>query len=217
MPRVISVDRRRNGIVDLSVRRRAGVKGFQFKASSNWDGAFTLFESVPNHGFKSATCPEAAYGYGRYDHVVRFLFNPTDYTVGVPAVRDDTPFYILAAPINDDGSVGPNEAIHVILPYNSAPNRSFVMAGTAPSGANLAASIEVQLPQNCNDFDISNDGAANLYVAFERPGAEYLVQPTSTAFKSFEQAFTNVNQVFLRGAGGSTTVSIAFTIRNNPL
>lgn len=199
------------------MRRRPGVRAFRFKAATNWDaGAFTAFQDVPTYGIRSASVPDSSYGVGRFDHAHRFLFNPADYSVAVPAVVDDAPIYVRVAPIDDAGVVGADEAIHVILPYNSAPNRPFVMQGTVPIGAALANSLEVQLPMSCNDFDFSNDGAADLFVAFERPGGEYRVQPASTAFKSFEQTFTAVNQIFVRGAGGTTTVSIAFTIRNNP-
>jgi hypothetical protein len=215
MPRSISVSRRRANLVDLTVRRRPGVRAFQFKAAANFDAAFTLFETVPNVGVRNGP-PDIGPDAACFKDQVRFLFNPDLYTATAPGCVDANPFFILIAPVSDAGVVGSDEAMHLLLPYSSAPNRPVVLQGNIPSGAGLANSIEIQLPMQCNDFDIQNDGGADLYVAFERPGFEYRVQPVTTAFKTFEQTYTSVSQLFLRGAGGATVMSATFTLRNNP-
>jgi hypothetical protein len=216
MPRALSITRRRAGLVDLSVPLNPAAVAFQFKAATNWDGAFTVFATVPNTGTRSVSVPDSSYGVDRFFSQCRFLFNPNDYTTVNAAVVDTSPFYITVAPVAPGGGIGTASAIHVVMPYNTTPNRTFVLQGTVPAGAAQVNSLEIQLPQTCNDFQFDNDGAADLFVSFERPGAEYRVQPASTDFKSFAQTFTNISQVFLRGAGGTTTMSAVFTYRNNP-
>lgn len=223
MPRSISVVRRRAGVVDLTVRRRPGKIGFRFSAASNFDKAFTNFQDVLNHGYRSPTAPELGAIGSQFKDEVRFLFNPADYTPTVPHVRDTTPFFIRISAMNPDGSFDPPEAMHVILPYSSDPHRSMLLAGTVPTGFNIHDSVEIQLPMQCNDWEIQNDGGADAYLAWERgptgsTGApEFRLQPVTTAFKNVEQIYTSVSQVFIRGAGGTTVISAIFTLRNNPV
>ncbi len=217
MARTISIVRRRPNIVDLQVPLRTNVSGFRFKAAANWDsGSFTAFQDVPNAGFRSATVADPALGTSKYSQFCRFIFNPADYTTGVPAVVDNAPIFIRLAPLDLSGNPGSDEAIHVIMPYNSIGNRSFVLRGTVPAGVAQTNALEIQLPFSCNDFDIQNDGAADLFASWENPGGEYRILPVSSDFRSLNMTFTTISQIFVRGAGGTTTMSAIFTVRNNP-
>ena len=217
MPRSISIVRRKANLVDLTIRRRTGITGFRFGASPNFDAAFVAFATVPNYGIKSPSVPDVAAGYvgSQFRDQMRFLFDPADYVATAPALVDTDPFYLRVESQNPDGTFNAPEAMHLVLPASSNPNRPFIIRGTVPNLASLALSIEIQLPMQCNDFDIQNDGAAPLFLAFEPTGAEYQVLPVSAAFRAFEQYVTSVSQVFLRGAGGSTIISSAWTLRNN--
>lgn len=223
MPRSISVVRRRTGLVDLTVRQRPGKIGFRFGAAANFDVAFTTFQVVPNHGFKTPDIPDSdavgAIG-SQFRDQVRFLFNPGFYTASVAAVRDDKPWFIRLEAQNPDGTFDAPEAMHMIMPFGSTPLRAVQLSGTVPSGADLTASLEIQLPMLCDDFEIQNDGAADMYVAFERGavvGPEYRVPPLSAQFMNLSKTLTNVSQVFMRGNGGTTTISAIFTAKNNPI
>jgi len=219
MPRSISIVRRRANLIDLRVEKRPDIIGFRFSAASNFDVAFSAFETVPNGGlqkFAAGTVIPPLPG-NQHKGWVRFLFDPDEYTATVAAVKDDTPFFVRLESQNPDGSFNAAEAMHLIQPYNPAPHRGVQLFGTAPSGASLANSLEIQLPMQCNDFEISNDGAADLYVALERPGTEFRVQPATSIFRSFEQIYTTASQIFIRGAGGTTTLNAIFTVRNNPV
>jgi hypothetical protein len=217
MPRSISIVRRKANLVDLTIRKRAGITGFRFGAAVNFDAAFTTFITVPNYGLKSPSVPDVGYVGDQFRDMVRFLFDPSDYVATAPALVDGAPFYLRVESRNPNGSFNPPEAMHLVLPPPVQPNRSFLIRGTVPAGASLANSLEIQLPTQCNDFEIQNDGGAPLFVAFEPTGAEYQVIPVTTAFRSFEQFTTSVSQVFLRGAGGSTTMSSVWTQRNNEM
>jgi len=224
MPRSISVTRRRLNLVDLSIRLRDGVVGFEFAAAVNFDTAFALFETVPNGGlqvldtatYRSVDVPVPG---SQHRGVCRFVFDPDMYTIAVPAVADSVPFFIQVTPVLASGAPGTAEAMHLIMPYNPVPFRAIVLHGTVPAGADITASLEIQLPMQCNDFQISNDGGNNLYVAYDRFGAEFGIQPVTTIFKTMEQRTTSVTQIFVRGenGGGGTEMNATFTLRNNPL
>lgn len=219
MPRSISVVRRRVGVVDLTVRLRANVTGFRFSAASNFDGAFTAFQTVPNAGLRSASITDAQAGRSigsQFRDECRFVFNPSDYTSGVAAVRDDTPWFIRLEPRNPDGSFGTAEAMHMIMPYSSGPKRAVMLSGTVPAGADLSASLEIQLPMQCNDWIIRNTGGALMYVAFERgavAGPEFALEPAPTSFLDYGRVYTVVTQLFIRGNGGTTTMTSTFSER----
>jgi hypothetical protein len=218
MARSISIYRRKPNIVDLLVRKRAGKIGFRFSAAANWDSAvFTAFATVPNQGLKSKNVQQVGSVGSQFKDHVRFLFDPDDYTATVAAVDDSKIFYIRLEAQNPDGSFDAAEAIHVVLTPPVQPNRPFILRGLVPSGASLANSLELQLPYQFNDWEIQNDGGADAYVAFDPTGAEYRVQPASTNFRSFEQFVTSISQIFMRGAGGATTISAIFTQRNNEM
>lgn len=219
MTRSISVYRRKPGLVDLLVRRRTGKTGFRFSASANFDAAFTNFAVVPNHGIKSPSVPDVhAAGVGsQFRDQTRFVFDPADYTATAAALVDTNPFFLRIEPRNPDGTFGSPEAMHLIMPPPVEPNRAISLRGTIPSGATLANSLEIQLPGQCNDFDILNDGATIMFAAFHPTGGEYQIDPVSTSFRAFEQFTTSISQIFLRGSGGTTTASMVFTLRNNGL
>jgi hypothetical protein len=227
MPRTFSVARRRTNLVDITVPRRDNIIGFRFSASSNFDAAFTNFQVVPNDGVRTLRAPAA--GGPRTPDIsmpgnqrnrrnnARFVFDPDEYTAGVPVVRDDTPFFVRLESQNPNGTFNAAEAMQLVQPYSSAPHRPVQLFGIVPAGAALANSLEIQLPYQCQDFEITNNGAAILYVAFERPGYEYQLQPQTTIFDKFEQIVTSVSQIFVRGAGGPTTMSAIFTLRNESM
>ena len=219
MARSISIVRRKTDLVDLTVRRRDGITGFRFSAATNFDTAFTAFATVPNQGIVSPSVPQAAVvsAGSQFRGLVRFVFDPADYVATAAALVDSNPFFLRIESRNPDGSFNAPEAMHLVLPATPGPasNRVFNLRGTVPSGAALANSLEIQLPMQCTDFEIQNDGASILFIAFEPTGGEYQLSPVASVFRSFSQVRSSVSQVFLRGSGGTTTISSVWTLRNN--
>jgi len=217
MSRSISVYRRKDNLVDLLVRNRAGKTGFRFGAASNFDAAFSTFAVVPSYGLKSPSVPEIYAGSvgGQFRDQARFIFNPADYVATAPALVDINPFFLRIEARNPNGTFDTPEAMHLILPPPIEPRRAVNLRGTIPAGVSLANSLEIQLPGQCNDFSIMNDGTSNMFVAFHPTGGEYQVFPVSGEFTTFEQYLTAISQIFARGAGGTTTVSMNFTLKND--
>jgi len=209
MPRSLSLARRRTNLVDLSLQARAGVASYNFYSSTNFDIATVLFANVPSYGKISATAVNTSYGDGNYRNITRFLFNPTDYTID-----DSKPFWVQIEQIAVDGTVGPLEALHLILPYSSQPNRAVILAGGAPAGATIANSLELQLPLQCNDIRVQVDGITDLMLGFEPGGTEQRVPSLQNEFTTYEKILDSISQIFVRGNGGATTFSASLALKN---
>lgn len=228
MPRSISIVRRKPNLIDLTVRRRTDVTGFRFSSASNFDAAFTAFQTVSNDGMivGNPNTPEQfqrlqnGYVGSQYRDHCRFLFDPAAYTGARPEIRDDVPWFVRLEPRNPDGSFGTAEAMHMVMPPSTAPMRPIQLSGTVPQGAALVNSLEIQLPGQCYDWEIENEGANVLMIAFERGGVsgpEYELQPMTSIFRSLKMNVMAASQIFLRGVGGPTAVSIICALRNNPI
>jgi hypothetical protein len=192
MAKTISVYRRRADLVDLWVAQRDGIRAFTFKAASNFDVGAVAFQTVPRDGFRSPNAFDAGPSEG-FRGRTRFTFKPADY-----GLDDTKPLWLKIAPVAADGSVGPDEAYHMLLPYSSQPRRPVVLNGTAPAGATVADSLELNLPQQCQNLELQNNGGSDLFVAFERGGAEFVVKPF-TAGLNLSMVYPCFSQLFVRG------------------
>jgi hypothetical protein len=211
MARSLSLVRRRANLVDLTLQARAGVAAYQFFSSTNFDVAFTQFETVPAYGKASKTVLNTSYTDGNYRNQTRFVFDPADY-----ALNDSAPIWIQIKQVSTSGVVGPFEARHLVLPYSSQPNRPLVISGLAPSAIDISGSMELQLPMQCNNMRVQVDGANDLYLAFESSGPEQRVPSLASEFTDVMKTFESFYQIFVRGGGASTAFSLTAALRNNP-
>jgi hypothetical protein len=207
--RTISTYRRRPGLIDIHWPARVNVYGYILKAASNFDATFNPFATGPTTGWASRSIHNQAMDSGAFRGRTRVIFNPADYTLD-----DAKPLWLRIATVNLAGVVGADESIHLILPYNAQPNRPVVIHGTVAAAADLTTSLEINLPQQCTNPTIQNDGANDLYVAFELGGSEFRVPPLSTEFTNFYSMTEAFHQLFLRGSGGATTISANLVLRN---
>ena len=213
MARTLSIIRRKPNLVDLTTPRRSGVIGFRFSFATNFDAPFTPFQVVRNQGMKvlrppvsgGPRTPDVSSGKQR-KNFVGFIFDPTEY-----GITDTAPFFIRVEPETSPGVFGAAEAIHLILPYSSTPDRPIVLSGTVPAGATLANSLEIQLPYQCNNWEIDNIGINYLCFASNPLGDEFSI-PTGAIF---EQTYSPVSQIFIRGVGGATTLTSVFTLQSS--
>lgn len=208
MAKTISVYRRRTDLVDLWVAQRDGVRAFTFKVSANFDIAPVAVQVVPRDGFRSPNAFDAGPSEG-FRGRTRFIFKPSDY-----GLDDAKPMWMRIAPIAADGTVGADEAFHVILSYSSQPRRPVVLNGTAPTGATVDDSLELNLPAQCQNLELQNNGAQDLYVAFERGGAEYRIAPLSTGFTNLSLVFPAFSQLFVRGNGAPVAFGAVMSLRD---
>lgn len=207
MAKTISVYRRRTDLVDLWVAQRDGVRAFTFKAATNFDAGAVAFQTVPRDGFRSPNAFDAGPSEG-FRGRTRFTFKPSDY-----GLDDTKPLWLKIAPVATDGTVGADEAFHMVLPYSSQSRRPVVLNGNAPNGATVADSLEINLPQQCQNLELQNNGAQDLHVAFERGGAEYVVKPY-TAGLNLTTVYPCFSQLFVRGSGAVVAFAAVMSLRD---
>jgi hypothetical protein len=208
MAKTISVYRRRADLVDLWVAQRDNVRAFVFKYAANFDVGAAAFQTVPRDGFRSPGAFDAGVSEA-FRGRCRFTFKPADY-----GIDDTKPMWLRIAPVATDGSVGADEAFHLVLPYSSQPRRAVVVSGSAAAGADVSASTELNLPMQCQNLELQNNGAADLFVAFEKGGAEYQVEPLSTGFTNLSMVYPCFSQLFVRGSGGAVGFSAVMSLRD---
>lgn len=211
MAKSLSVYRRRVGLVDLFLVSRTGAKSYLFKAATNFDAAAVAFQSVPQDGFRSPNAFDSGPSEG-FRGRTRFTFAPADY-----GLDDTKPIWIKIQQVNVDGTVSADEAFHLIPPYNPQGRKAVVLAGNAPNGASIAASLELQLPHQMQGLELQNNGSNDLYVAFEPGGPEFKVPPLTTGFTNLSVNYPTVSQLFVRGNGGAVAFAAVMSDRNEAL
>ena len=211
MARSFSLLKRRPGYVDLGIPTRAGIGSYQFFAVSNFDGTPVQFDTVPLTGKASASVPEVPVAPQAFRNYTRFVFNPADYTAlsgASPTITDDKPMWLYIKPVTIAGSVGSAEALHLILPYDSSPNRMVTLSGTVPG-----SSLELQLPGQCFDLFANSQSGHPILLGFE-PNAPQInisiITTTAVPFKSVESGFS---QLFVQGSGGTAVLNATFALR----
>lgn len=212
MARSISLLRRRPHLIDLGVRTRENVSRYKFAYATNFDASFTQFAVVSAAGYRSPSVPEVPMAFSSNRPYTRFLFDPADYVTSGMDANDEIPLWIRITPVNLAGADGSAEAMHLILPYSSTPDRTVALAGTAAAGADISESLELQLPGQCFDLFAQTDGATALKLAFEPKGSEVDVLPVPSTFTNYKSN-SGFSQMFIRGAGTDTTFSMTFALR----
>lgn len=214
MAKSLSVHRRKANLVDLFLVSRPGVVSYLFKAASNFDVGPSAIQMVPQSGFCSVSARPFADGFSesQFRGRTRFMFAPSDY-----GLNDALPMWLCVSPVNADGTTGPDEALHLILPPYTAGRQAVVLAGAAPAGADASAALELQMQFQMQGLEIQNNGSGDLYISFERGGPEFLVSPLQTGFTNPSFVHATFSQLFVRGAGGSVQFSAMTSARNERL
>lgn len=210
MAKSLSVYRRKPALVDLFLVSRSTAKAYIFKYAANFDVGFIPIQTVPQSGFRSPQAFDSGPAEG-FRGRTRFTFNPLDY-----GMDDAKPIWLRIQQVNVDGTLGSDEAMHLILPYNPQGRKAVVLAGTAPIGAALVNSLELQLQHQMQSIELQNNGAADLFVAFEPGGPEFKVTPLSTGFTNLSVNYPTISQLFVRGTA-ATAFAAVMSARNEAL
>lgn len=209
--RDFSVIRRRKNIVDVLTPKRAGVEGYRFQVATNFDQAYTTILTAPiSSGYLDRNInPAVLNSVNNNDHI-RIVFDPNTFT-GAASITDGAHFWMRFVPIDFAGSVGtPGPGTLILTDAEHYGNSRVQIAGTAPIGAAVANSLQLNLPQNSQDFYIKNANAAAgnaLYVAFIVGGAEQQVSGQEV-MKAYDGPS---DLLMVRGAGGTAAFSASFT------
>lgn len=209
--RDFSVIRRRKNIVDLLTPKRANVAGYRFQVATNFDQAYTTIVTAPiSSGYLDPNInPAVLNAVNNNDHI-RVVFNPDTFN-GVAGISDAAHFWMRFIPVDfagTPGAAGPGTLI--LTDAEHYGNSRVQIAGTAPQGVAVANSLQLNLPQNSQDFYIKNANAAAgnaLYVSFQVGGAEQQVS-AQEVMKAYDGPS---DSILVRGAGGTAAFSASFT------
>jgi len=214
MNRIFSVIRRRPGIVDVLTPRVNGVEGYRFKAATNFDAVFGTIFTSPKFGFMDTVGVDQRKIEAQPTRdQVRMVFNPATY-----ALTDTQHFWLKLFHVDGAGVETAVSAPTLVLPDDTQfLHRGIghiLIRGSAPSGATVASSLQLDLPRLLTDWRILNEESArDAYVAFEPGGPEFRLKQNST----LPQYLTFTGQsasILVRGDGGTATLSIQATVAN---
>jgi hypothetical protein len=208
--RDFSVIRRRKNIVDLLTPKRANVAGYRFQVATNFDQAYATILTAPiGSGYLDpAVNPAVLHSVNNNDHI-RVVFNPN--TFSGAGISDSAFFWMRFVPVDFAGTPGTAGPGTLILTDEAHYGNSRIqIAGTAPIGAAVANSLQLNLPQNSQDFSIKNANASAgnaLFVSFTVGGAEQQVS-AQEVMKAYDGPS---DTLMVRGAGGTAAFSASFT------
>ena len=210
--RDFNVIRRRAGIVDLLIPRKAdAVVGYRIQAASNWDGVFvTLFTANLGCGYTDPSVDLNKLHMVNNKNAVRCVFNPTTFA-GAASIDDTNHFWLRFVPVDAAGTPGTAGPAGLILPEDEFQAQVRVaIGGTAPSGAAVANSTILNLPFRMQDVVVRNNeatGGRALMVALSPGGAERQVAAQETA--EFREG--TIGCLLVRGVAGTVAFSADFT------
>ena len=209
MGRLFSVPRRRPNLVDVYIPFTYGVDIYRLKWGANFDTSpMTAFIDSTNVGFIDYNIPsgkvESQPTAGRQ---VRIVFDPATYHI-----PDDKPFWLRFVPVTG-GMEGTPSAPTLIMTEEMHHGVGVVtIQGTAPNGASVADSLEIDLPRNMSDIRIHNreGGGTLLYVATEPGGSETIFKNDTGPITLSLNATQNI--LLVRGGAATASFSAVFTL-----
>jgi len=205
-PRLFSILRRKAGLIDLITPIRPeseGVAYYRLKKDTDPGGAFaSVVLTAPRTGLID---PAVAGNH----HViqpgenVRMIFNPSNYTLS------DAAFWVklvyVNAALSEMVSPAPGAATLVLPPFTGPIQTGF--SGTAPVGAALANSLQIDLPRAMDNFRIRNLDTTNpLFVATD-PGGPEMQVVAGMELAGFSGL---VSTLFVRSTGGTVAFTATF-------
>jgi len=206
--RTFSCFRRRPHIVDLLTPVVPGTTAYTIKWAQNFDGSFAQIINCTNIGFYDQNIPRNATELQNTSGFVRMTFDPTTFTI------DDTKSFWLQLWETPGGGVSTQiSGTTLLLPDTANKGMGQVtIQGNAPSAGSSATSQQLDLPFLMQNFQITNNDAANtLYLATEQGGPEYEIGP-KLGFPGYQSVWGAQGSLWVRGGGGAVNFSAAFTL-----
>jgi hypothetical protein len=206
--RTFSCFRRRPHIVDLLTPIVPGTTAYTIKWAQNFDGVFATIFSCNNVGFYDQNIPRNKTELQNTSGFVRMTFDPTTF-----AITDTQSFWLQLWETPGGGSSTQISGTTLLLPDTTNKGIGNVtIQGNAPNAGSSATSQQLDLPFLMQNFQITNNDAANtLYVATEQGGPEMEIGP-KLGFPGFSSIWGSQGSLWVRGGGGAVNFSAAFTL-----
>jgi hypothetical protein len=199
--------------VDLLIPKTAGTDGYRLKGSTRFDdsSAFaTLFTVGNNAGYLDPAVDRRVLSPMSGTNRVRAVFDPHTFSSSLSTdadLVDSEAFWLVLQPVVG-GVAGVSSSPALIL--TARQRRGFdgvTIQGSAPLGADVAASLMLGLGHRMTDFTFTNqDGAHSLFLVLGATGTEFEIPPNSVRRFAEDSAST----LLVRGAGAAVPFSLKF-------
>ncbi len=208
MNRQFSVIRRRPQVIDILTPFVYGTTEYRIKWAENFDDVFATLMAPGAIGYVDPAINLLAQATTFNNNAVRIIFDPTDAAWSI--TDPNKAFWLQLA--RYDGAVETYVSPPtLLLPDTSNHGVGIVtIQGTAPIGATVADSLQLDLPHLMSDFQVRNEGAVALRLATEPGGSEFELAvsaiPQYTIFNATQ------GSLLVRGVSAPTLFSATFTL-----
>jgi len=212
MDREFTVVRRRANLVDILTPKRTGVQGYRLKAAANFDLTFnTMITGDIGTGHLDASVDTRVLTPLNNRDRVRLVFDPANYSGGPWNLVDTDHIWLQFFPVDFAGAEGSGGVRTLVLPDDEEKGQGrVIIRGSAPNGASVANSLQLNLPFKMRNVYIRNNeasGGDELAVASRPGGAERLIAPQEEA--EFFEGGTEL--LMVRGVGGAVNFTASMT------
>ncbi len=223
VPRLV---RRYPGLVDLSIKDRAGVSRYDVGGALTlnlaYAGTAAMFSVKSGGSYASPRVVRAQLNHTQESNrgLTRALYNPNDFaSADLPGDSDIS--FISVREVDSVGNVLGAGPILVVPPpdFFETGRRNLVLVGNAPNVAgrpnNLppVTAMRIFLPRFADELTVYNEEAAlgnSLYFSLGLGLPEMRVPANSS--RTFAEA--GANEILIRGSGGAVAFSISAAIVN---
>jgi len=203
MNRLFSVRRRRPNIVDFYTPVVDNVDGYRIKWATNFDaGAWTTVLTSTKVGYiDPAVNRNVIETQPTTGKDVRIVFDPATYSI-----PDTSQFWLRFYPVIGGVEQTPG-APTLVLPDSMRHGVGMVVIqGTAPS----AAPLQLDLPTLMQDFQVTNEDAANLFLGTVDGGPMVTILP-AVGIQSIG-LWGSQGTIYVQGDGAAVNFSAVFTL-----
>lgn len=194
---------RRPTFIDILTPFVYGTREYRFAWGTNFDASFTQIVAASPTGFLDAAVPQSVLEM-HSGNQVRVVIDLTNAAYSIPSAS--APIWLQFSRY-DGSSVTYTSPPTLLLPYESNRGRGIVtIQGTAPAGATVADSLQIDLPCEMTDIRVQNEGGNPLFLATTPGGAE--IKYTNGVAGTFLSASAPQSSFLVRG---NTAFSMSMT------
>jgi len=217
LSRPFYVVRRRPHLMDILIPKSATTKKYRLLASATFSGTFTqIIEADIASGYVDPAIITSGQIHTLHalnnPGQIRVVFDPQTFA-GTAGIADSNLFWLKFQAVDFAGTPGTaSNPIMVLAEEQLRGDTAITIAGTAPSGATVANSLQLDLSYRMKEIVIRNEeGSTALYVATEVGGSETKVDGGSTALSQYRVAIGAQACLLVRGGGATAAFSATMT------
>ena len=192
--RLVSVHRRKPGLIDILTPFTSGIEQYRLSWAPNFDQTFTDFLDAPPHGYRDASVDimKLEVLQGRR---CRIVLDPTTFSI-----PDDATFWMTLSHIVGGVVTNATAPLMILPPHQS--HHTLTIAGSAPP-----TEIQLDLPRTMTDVSLVAED--DLLVRFGPNEAQLAMYADTNVNKLTTRG--GIASVFIQGNGKTSPFSMTFT------